>query len=164
MLQGRAPISVNANVMVSFATTMGEWCSAKIEGTTAAPPSMWRQNNFNHIRIFELLLITDDQRRQGDIVVAAVGRPHLVKEDWIKSGAVVLDVGINRLADGAIVGDVDFDRVQHIAQAITPVPGGIGPMTVACLLLNTVLAAVLQNGFDLSDISPKPLKDNWCPL
>jgi len=77
----------------------------------------------------------------GDIVIVAVGRPGLVKGDWIKPGAVVIDVGINRLADGRLIGDVDFDGVAARASWITPVPGGVGPMTVATLMQNTVEAA-----------------------
>lgn len=79
--------------------------------------------------------------READIVVAAVGRPHFVKRDWIKPGAVVIDVGINRLSDGRLVGDVDFDAVREVAGYITPVPGGVGPMTIAMLLANTLQAA-----------------------
>ncbi len=79
--------------------------------------------------------------RQADILVAAVGRAHMVKGDWIKPGAVVIDVGINRTDDGKVVGDVDFDTAKDVASAITPVPGGVGPMTIACLLANTVKAA-----------------------
>lgn len=76
--------------------------------------------------------------READVVVAAVGVPELVKKEWIKPGAVVLDVGINRLASGSLVGDVAFHEVAPIASAITPVPGGVGPMTVAMLMSNTV--------------------------
>ncbi|SIP89024.1 methylenetetrahydrofolate dehydrogenase (NADP+) / methenyltetrahydrofolate cyclohydrolase [Paracoccus thiocyanatus] len=82
--------------------------------------------------------------RAADILVAAVGRPELVRGDWIKPGAVVIDVGINRLASGGksrLVGDVAYDEAAAQAQAITPVPGGVGPMTIACLLLNTLRAA-----------------------
>jgi methylenetetrahydrofolate dehydrogenase (NADP+)/methenyltetrahydrofolate cyclohydrolase len=79
--------------------------------------------------------------RRADIVVAAVGKPEMVKGDWIKPGATVIDVGINRLPDGRLVGDVDFAGGHAVAGAITPVPGGVGPMTVACLLENTVTAA-----------------------
>jgi len=79
--------------------------------------------------------------RGGDIVIVAVGRPGLVKGDWIKPGAVVIDVGINRIADGRLIGDVDFDGVAERASWITPVPGGVGPMTVATLMQNTVEAA-----------------------
>lgn len=102
--------------------------------------------------------------KQADIVIAAVGRPYLVKKEWIKPGAIVLDVGINRLSNGKIVGDVDFDAVKSIAHAISPVPGGIGPMTVACLLLNTVLAAAMQKHIPLSVLPSYPLRDRWCPF
>ena len=74
---------------------------------------------------------------RADIIIAAVGRPKLVKGDWIKKGAIVIDVGINK-TDSGLVGDVDFDEVSKVAKAITPVPGGVGPMTIACLLSNTV--------------------------
>jgi methylenetetrahydrofolate dehydrogenase (NADP+)/methenyltetrahydrofolate cyclohydrolase len=84
--------------------------------------------------------------RRADIVVAAVGRPKLVRGDWIGPGAVVIDVGINRLADGSLVGDVDFAACAAVAGAITPVPGGVGPMTIACLLENTLLAARARRG------------------
>lgn len=76
--------------------------------------------------------------RQADILVAAVGQVELVKADWVKPGAIVIDVGINRLDDGTLKGDVDYTAVEKIASAITPVPGGVGPMTVACLLENCV--------------------------
>jgi methylenetetrahydrofolate dehydrogenase (NADP+)/methenyltetrahydrofolate cyclohydrolase len=83
--------------------------------------------------------------RQGDIVVAAVGKPRFVAGDWIKPGAIVIDVGINRGDDGKLVGDVDFDAAKARASWITPVPGGVGPMTIAMLLANTVRAAELQD-------------------
>ena len=79
--------------------------------------------------------------READILVAAVGRPELVRGDWIKPGATVIDVGINRLEDGRLVGDVAFDEAVAVAGAITPVPGGVGPMTIARLLANTLVAA-----------------------
>jgi len=79
--------------------------------------------------------------RQADILIVAVGKPGLVKGDWIKPGAVVVDVGINRLDDGRLVGDVDFDVAAQRASWITPVPGGVGPMTVATLMENTLEAA-----------------------
>ncbi|MCB1682195.1 MAG: bifunctional methylenetetrahydrofolate dehydrogenase/methenyltetrahydrofolate cyclohydrolase FolD [Rhodospirillales bacterium] len=82
----------------------------------------------------------DDVCAQADILVAAVGRPRLVKQDWIKRGACVIDVGINRDADGKLCGDVDYEGALSVAGAITPVPGGVGPMTIACLLSNTVKA------------------------
>lgn len=77
----------------------------------------------------------------ADIVVVAVGKPGVIKGEWIKPGAVVIDVGINREADGTLVGDVDFDQAKERAGWITPVPGGVGPMTVATLLINTLEAA-----------------------
>jgi len=74
---------------------------------------------------------------RADIIIAAVGRPKLVKGDWVKKDAIVIDVGINK-TDSGLMGDVDFDEVSKVAKAITPVPGGVGPMTIACLLNNTV--------------------------
>jgi methylenetetrahydrofolate dehydrogenase (NADP+) / methenyltetrahydrofolate cyclohydrolase len=89
--------------------------------------------------------------RQADILVAAVGRPQMIRGDWIKPGAIVIDVGINRLAaegkaKGRLVGDVAFDEAVAVAGAITPVPGGVGPMTIACLLKNTLQAATARRG------------------
>ncbi len=88
--------------------------------------------------------------RRADIVVAAVGRPEMVPGDWIKPGATVIDVGINRIdkPDGGtrLVGDVNYDSCAAVAGAITPVPGGVGPMTIACLLANTVTACCRANG------------------
>ncbi len=80
--------------------------------------------------------------RRADILVAAVGRPEMVTAGWIQPGATVIDVGINRLPDGRLVGDVAFDACAAVAGAITPVPGGVGPMTVACLLENTLTASL----------------------
>jgi methylenetetrahydrofolate dehydrogenase (NADP+)/methenyltetrahydrofolate cyclohydrolase len=80
--------------------------------------------------------------RRADIIVAAVGKPELVRGDWIAPAATVIDVGVNRLADGRLVGDVAFAEAIGVAGAITPVPGGVGPMTIACLLENTVTAAL----------------------
>ena len=77
----------------------------------------------------------------AEILVAAVGRAEMVRGDWIAPGAVVIDVGINRLPDGRLTGDVAFAECAPVAAAITPVPGGVGPMTIACLLENTVKAA-----------------------
>ena len=82
--------------------------------------------------------------RQGDIVVAGIGKPRFVQGDWIKPGAIVIDVGVNRLPDGTLAGDVDFAAARERAAWITPVPGGVGPMTIATLLANTVLAAEWQ--------------------
>ena len=84
--------------------------------------------------------------RRADVLVAAVGRAEMVRGDWIRPGAVVIDVGINRLPDGKLVGDVAYDEAASVAGAITPVPGGVGPMTIACLLENTVAAAVARRG------------------
>lgn len=78
--------------------------------------------------------------KAADIVVAAVGRPKMVKGDWVKDGAIVIDVGINRLDTGKLCGDVDFNEVSEVAGYITPVPGGVGPMTIACLMVNTLKA------------------------
>lgn len=97
--------------------------------------------------------------RRADLLFAAVGRPEMVKGDWIKPGATVIDVGINRLdprpgeEKGRLVGDVAFDESREVAGAITPVPGGVGPMTIACLLANTVNAARAQNGLPQVDMA-----------
>jgi methylenetetrahydrofolate dehydrogenase (NADP+)/methenyltetrahydrofolate cyclohydrolase len=91
-----------------------------------------------------------DISRHADILIAAAGRPAMVNVDWVKPGATVIDVGISPAADSEgrsrVVGDVDFAAVSAIAGAITPVPGGVGPMTIACLLLNTLLAACRRRG------------------
>ena len=84
--------------------------------------------------------------RRANIVIAAVGRPEMVRGDWIAPGAAVIDVGINRLPDGRLVGDVAFAEAVGHAGAITPVPGGVGPMTIACLLENTLNAALRRRG------------------
>jgi len=97
-----------------------------------------------------------DVVRRADIVVAAVGRAKMVKGDWIKPGATVIDVGINRLPPepgkekGKLVGDVDYTGAEQVAQAITPVPGGVGPMTIAVLLRNTIVAAHRNEGMELA--------------
>ncbi|GAA4766583.1 bifunctional methylenetetrahydrofolate dehydrogenase/methenyltetrahydrofolate cyclohydrolase FolD [Stakelama sediminis] len=88
--------------------------------------------------------------RRADIIVAAVGRADFVKGEWIKPGATVIDVGINRTDEG-LVGDVDFDGAASVAGAITPVPGGVGPMTIACLLRNTLVAAHRNAGVALEE-------------
>lgn len=82
--------------------------------------------------------------KKADILVAAVGRPQMIKGSSIKKGAVVIDVGVNRLADKKLVGDVDYESASEVASAITPVPGGVGPMTIAMLMKNTVKAAIIQ--------------------
>ncbi|MFA6038208.1 MAG: bifunctional methylenetetrahydrofolate dehydrogenase/methenyltetrahydrofolate cyclohydrolase FolD [Legionellales bacterium] len=78
--------------------------------------------------------------KEADLVIACAGKPHLIKGDWIKSGAVVIDVGIHRLENNKVIGDVEFDKAFERASFITPVPGGVGPMTVAMLMNNTFLA------------------------
>jgi methylenetetrahydrofolate dehydrogenase (NADP+)/methenyltetrahydrofolate cyclohydrolase len=93
--------------------------------------------------------------RDADILCAAVGRPQMIKGDWIKRGATVIDVGINRIEEGGktrLVGDVDFEAAKERAGAITPVPGGVGPMTIACLLRNTVIAAARRRGLGAVDV------------
>jgi methylenetetrahydrofolate dehydrogenase (NADP+)/methenyltetrahydrofolate cyclohydrolase len=87
-----------------------------------------------------------DEVRRAEIVVVAIGRAELVRGDWIQPGAVVLDVGMNRTAAGVLVGDVEYAGAAERARAITPVPGGVGPMTIACLLENTVRAARRRRG------------------
>jgi methylenetetrahydrofolate dehydrogenase (NADP+)/methenyltetrahydrofolate cyclohydrolase len=88
-----------------------------------------------------------DQRvAESDIVIAAVGVAELVKGSWLKPGAVVIDVGMNRLADKRLVGDVEYASAKEVASFITPVPGGVGPMTIAMLMKNTVIAAELRAG------------------
>jgi len=88
--------------------------------------------------------------RRADVLVVAIGKANFVTSDMVKPGAVVIDVGINRLDNGKLVGDVDFDSVSEIASYITPVPGGVGPMTITMLLANTVKAAfeAQKNSFD----------------
>ena len=88
----------------------------------------------------------DERCREADILVAAVGRPRMIHGDWIKPGAVVLDVGMNRGEDGKLCGDVDFEAAKDVAAVITPVPGGVGPMTIAMLLGNTLRAAQAREG------------------
>lgn len=83
---------------------------------------------------------------ESDIVVVATGVPHLIKGEWVKDGAVLIDVGINRRDDGSLTGDIEFDEAVKRASAITPVPGGVGPMTIAMLMWNTTLAARLRRG------------------
>jgi methylenetetrahydrofolate dehydrogenase (NADP+)/methenyltetrahydrofolate cyclohydrolase len=83
--------------------------------------------------------------KRADILVVAVGKPEIIKGNCIKPGAVVIDVGVNRLENKKLVGDVEFESAKTIASAITPVPGGVGPMTIAMLMKNTVKAARLQS-------------------
>ena len=82
---------------------------------------------------------------RADILVVAVGRANFITADMVKPGAVVIDVGMNRLENGKLCGDVDFEQVKQVAKAITPVPGGVGPMTITMLMRNTMKAAELQH-------------------
>ena len=95
-----------------------------------------------HSRTNDIAALT----KQADVIVVAIGQPNYLKRDMVRPGAVVIDVGINRTPDGKLVGDVDFDGVKDVASAITPVPGGVGPMTITMLLHNTLQAAILQHG------------------
>lgn len=101
-----------------------------------------------HSKTVDLAALT----RQGDILVAATGNANLIRGNMIKPGATVIDVGINRLPDGRITGDVCFEEAERIAGAITPVPGGVGPMTIACLMANTVTAAFHAHGLPLESL------------
>ncbi len=94
-----------------------------------------------HSKTFDLKTVT----KRADILIAAIGKANFVTSDMVKPGAVVIDVGINRKSDGKLTGDVDFASVSEIASMITPVPGGVGPMTITMLLKNTITAATLQN-------------------
>jgi len=82
----------------------------------------------------------EDKVKNADLIVVAVGKPAFIPGEWIKDGTIVIDVGINRLESGKLVGDVEFDVAKEKASFITPVPGGVGPMTVACLIENTYIA------------------------
>jgi methylenetetrahydrofolate dehydrogenase (NADP+) / methenyltetrahydrofolate cyclohydrolase len=93
-----------------------------------------------HSRTRDISAVT----RSADIIVMAIGQARFLKADMVRPGAVVIDVGMNRLPDGSLAGDVDFDAVRQVASAITPVPGGVGPMTITMLLKNTLEAARLQ--------------------
>ena len=84
------------------------------------------------------------ETKQADILISAVGKPKFIKQDWIKKDTIIIDVGINRDSNGDICGDIDFDNVKEKASYITPVPGGIGPMTIAMLMQNTIIAATIN--------------------
>ena len=92
----------------------------------------------------------DQEVAAADILVVAVGKPGIVKGEWVKPGAVVIDIGINRLADGSLCGDISREQLHERAAWLTPVPGGVGPMTVAMLMKNTVIAACVRNGIHLA--------------
>ena len=102
-----------------------------------------------HSKTRDLAAVT----READLLVAAVGKARMVTAAMVKRGAVVIDVGINRGPDGKLAGDVDFEGVSKVASRITPVPGGVGPMTIACLLRNTLIAACRRRGLPDPDLS-----------
>ncbi len=102
-------------------------------GATVTVTHRFTQDLASHVRV-------------ADVLIVAAGKPHLVKGEWINPGSVVIDVGISRLDDGRIVGDVEFETAQERARLITPVPGGVGPMTVATLMQNTLSANLLRTG------------------
>ena len=102
-----------------------------------------------HSRTRDLAAVT----READVLIAAVGRAKLVRRDWVRPGAAVLDVGINRGEDGRLVGDVAFEEVREVAGALTPVPGGVGPMTIAMLLVNTARAAAQLAGIQWEELA-----------
>jgi methylenetetrahydrofolate dehydrogenase (NADP+)/methenyltetrahydrofolate cyclohydrolase len=101
-----------------------------------------------HSRTKDLPSVT----RRADILIAAVGKAHMIKADMVKDGAIVIDVGVNRLENGKLAGDVDFNEVAPKASYITPVPGGIGPMTIAMLMKNTLEAALSSAGVGLRKV------------
>ncbi len=103
-----------------------------------------------HIKTNDLSLYT----KLADVLIVAAGKPGLITADMVKNDVVVIDVGINKMADGSITGDVDFDNVKHKASWITPVPGGVGPMTVTMLIENTIKSAELRVSIDNLDASP----------
>jgi len=140
-------------------TTLLAWTDRPVRGQTAVIVGV--SNHVGRPMAMELLIagctticchkftprdVLEAQVRQADILVVAVGRPGLVPGEWVKPGAVVIDVGINRLPDGKLTGDVEFEPARQRAGWITPVPGGVGPMTVAMLMNNTLFAAQLRDG------------------
>lgn len=96
----------------------------------------------------------DAQIKRADIVIAAAGSPGLIQGQWLKPGAVVVDIGINRLPNGKLVGDVEFENARKVASWITPVPGGVGPMTVVCLCMNTLQARYIQTRYEKKVVLP----------
>lgn len=139
-------------------TTLLGWTDRPVRGQTATIVGV--SNHVGRPMAMELLIagcttischkftpreVLEHQVRQADILVVAVGRPGLIPGEWVKPGAVVIDVGINRLDDGRLCGDVGFEAASQRASWITPVPGGVGPMTVATLMQNTLEAAELAD-------------------
>jgi methylenetetrahydrofolate dehydrogenase (NADP+)/methenyltetrahydrofolate cyclohydrolase len=134
-LLGETPLAGARAVVLGRSVLVGRPAAALL---TAADATV----TLAHSRTRDLVALC----RRADVLVAAIGRPEMVRGDWIAPGATVIDVGINRLPDGRLVGDVAFEEAASVAGAITPVPGGVGPMTIACLLENTLEAAIARAG------------------
>jgi methylenetetrahydrofolate dehydrogenase (NADP+)/methenyltetrahydrofolate cyclohydrolase len=134
-LLGDTPLAGARAVVLGRSVLVGRPAAALLTGADATV-------TLAHSRTRDLVALC----RRADVLVAAIGRPEMVRGDWIAPGVTVIDVGINRLADGRLVGDVAYDEAASVAGAITPVPGGVGPMTIACLLENTLEAAVARAG------------------
>lgn len=139
LLRNQVPISGRHVVVVGRSTIVGKpmalILAQKGEGADATV-------TLCHSRTRDLPAVT----RQGEIVIVAIGKAKFLTADMVRPGAIVVDVGMNRLPDGTLCGDVDFDKVKEVASAITPVPGGVGPMTITMLLANTVRSAKLAAG------------------
>jgi methylenetetrahydrofolate dehydrogenase (NADP+)/methenyltetrahydrofolate cyclohydrolase len=132
-LLGDTPLAGARAVVLGRSVLVGRPAAALLTGADATV-------TLAHSRTRDLVALC----RRADVLVAAIGRPEMVRGDWIAPGATVIDVGINRLADGRLAGDVAYDEAASVAGAITPVPGGVGPMTIACLLENTLEAAIAR--------------------
>ena len=131
--QSGVPIQGKHAVVVGASNIVGRpmMLELLLEGATVTICHRFTENLPEHVK-------------QADLLIVGVGKPNFIQGEWIKPGAVVVDVGINRLENGTLAGDVDFESAKNIASHITPVPGGVGPMTVAMLMLNTVLAQGLR--------------------
>jgi len=129
------PLSGARALVIGRSTIVGRPVAALLLGANATV-------TIAHSRTRDL----PDECRRADVVIAAIGQPEFVQGDWIAPGATVIDVGINRLPDGRLVGDAAYEACAARAGAITPVPGGVGPMTIACLMENTVKAALARRG------------------
>ncbi|MEN0063561.1 MAG: bifunctional 5,10-methylenetetrahydrofolate dehydrogenase/5,10-methenyltetrahydrofolate cyclohydrolase, partial [Myxococcota bacterium] len=129
------PVEGKSAVVIGRSNLVGRPIAALLEQANATVTVC-------HSRTVDLPAIVE----RSDIVVAAIGRPEHVKGAWIKEGAVVIDVGVNRMPDGSLKGDVEFEAAKQRASAITPVPGGVGPMTIAMLMENTFEASARRQG------------------
>ena len=127
------PLSGARAVVLGRSVLVGRPAAALLTGADATV-------TLAHSRTRDLIALC----RRAEVLIAAIGRAEMVRGDWIAPGATVIDVGINRLADGRLVGDVAYAEAAEVAGAITPVPGGVGPMTIACLLENTLEAAIAR--------------------